>query len=146
MRHHTTTVHICYLLTTESCLIVTHLHQCPPYDCERICLQSLNNISTSFSEDTTFFVHLNMLPVTLPRELDLTFADVVFPCFDAMLAFVALSSLIYAAFSFWTFLSDTSSLSTTSRAFFFWCASRDFLYVWVVRAVLHDRCMKESFR
>jgi hypothetical protein len=46
-----------------------------------------------FSEDATFFVCL-YTPVTLLLELDSAFDDVVFPCFvNAMLDFVALSSL-----------------------------------------------------
>ena len=79
----------------------------------------------------------------LPLELDSAFED--FPVF-AMLDFVALSSLILAAFSFCESLSDASSSSTMLRAFFCWCVSWAFLFAWVVWAVLLARRVNVSLR
>ena len=83
---------------------------------------------------STFLLFETVMHVapTLPLELNSAFED--FPFF-IMLDFVAFSSLILAAFSFCESLSDASSSSTMSRAFFWWRVSWDFLYAWVVWAV-----------
>lgn len=94
---------------------------------------------------STLFLFETVMPVAaaLPLELDSAFED--FPVF-AMLDFVALSSLILAAFSFCESLSDASSSSTMLRAFFCWCVSWAFLFAWVVWAVLLARRVNVSLR